>query len=178
MEKFTSLRIEHLVTNFDQAPPPDYDDYFADLDELDRQGSTGLNRILLYEGSRGCWWGEKHHCTFCGLNAQAMDFRAKSPEQVASELEYLSSRYNTSRFRLVDNIIDMKYVDGLFGQLAQQHIDLDVFMETKSNLNKRQIQTLARGWSQMHATWDRKLSAKHNSRKWIRASVLYRTFNV
>ncbi len=136
---------EQLVTKFDQAPPPDYDDYFADLDELDRQGSTGLNRILLYEGSRGCWWGENHHCTFCGLNAQAMDFRAKSPDQVAVELEYLSSRYDTSRFRLVDNIIDMKYVDGLFGQLAQRHVDLDVFMETKSNLNKRQIQTLAQG---------------------------------
>ncbi len=136
---------EQLVTTFDQAPPPDYDDYFAELDELDRQGSTGLNRILLYEGSRGCWWGEKHHCTFCGLNAQAMDFRAKSPAQVVTELEYLSSRYNTSRFRLVDNIIDMKYVDGVFGQLAQQHVDLDVFIETKSNLNKRQIQTLARG---------------------------------
>ncbi len=136
---------EQLMTKFDQAPPPDYDDYFAELDELDKQGSTGLNRILLYEGSRGCWWGEKHHCTFCGLNAQAMNFRAKSPDQVATELEYLSSRYDTSRFRLVDNIIDMKYVDGLFGQLAQRHVDLDVFLETKSNLNKRQIQTLAHG---------------------------------
>ena len=136
---------EQLVMKFDQAPPPDYDDYFVELAELDRQESTGLNRILLYEGSRGCWWGEKHHCTFCGLNAQAMDFRAKSPTQVATELEYLSSRYDTSRFRLVDNIIDMKYVDGLFGQLAQRHVDLDVFMETKSNLNKHQIQTLAQG---------------------------------
>jgi ribosomal peptide maturation radical SAM protein 1 len=136
---------EQLVMKFDQAPPPDYDDYFAELDEFDSQGSTGLNRILLYEGSRGCWWGEKHHCTFCGLNAQAMDFRAKSPAQVAVELEYLSSRYDTSRFRLVDNIIDMKYVDGLFRQLAQRQVDLDVYMETKSNLNKRQIQTLAQG---------------------------------
>ena len=136
---------DSLFTQFSELPPPDYDDYFAELHELARQGSTGLNRILLYEGSRGCWWGEKHHCTFCGLNAQAMEFRAKTPAQVASELDYLSSRYDTTRFRLVDNIIDMKYVDGLFGQLAQQHVDLDVFMETKSNLNKRQIQTLAKG---------------------------------
>ena len=60
----------------------------------DRPGS---NRILLYEGSRGCWWGEKHHCTFCGLNAQAMTFRAKSSEQVAQEMDGLSSRYNTTR---------------------------------------------------------------------------------
>ena len=134
-----------LFSEFQQTGPPDYDDYFEQLKVLEEQGSTGLNRILLYEGSRGCWWGEKHHCTFCGLNAQAMQFRAKSPSQVTQELDYLSSRYDTTRFRMVDNIIDMKYVDGLFGKFAQGHYDLDVFMETKSNLNKRQIQTLAQG---------------------------------
>ena len=74
-----------------------------------------------------------------------MTFRAKSPEQVTDELDYLSSRYETTRFRMVDNIIDMKYVDGLFGKFAEAHLDLDVFMETKSNLTKRQIQTLAQG---------------------------------
>lgn len=134
-----------LFSDFDRLGPPDYDDYFELVDELEGQGSTGLNRILLYEGSRGCWWGEKHHCTFCGLNAQSMQFRAKTPEQVAEELDVLSSRYNTTRFRMVDNIIDLKYIDRLFGKLAEDHVDFDVFMETKSNLSKRQIQSLARG---------------------------------
>ncbi|RMH10094.1 MAG: RiPP maturation radical SAM protein 1 [Nitrospirae bacterium] len=134
-----------LFTNFAAIGPPDYDDYFDTLQALEGQGSTGLNRILLYEGSRGCWWGEKHHCTFCGLNAQAMQFRAKSPEQVASEMDWLSSRYNTTRFRLVDNIIDLKYIDRLFGRFGEHHYDFDVFMETKANLTKRQIQTLAQG---------------------------------
>ncbi|MEK7300178.1 MAG: RiPP maturation radical SAM C-methyltransferase, partial [Nitrospirota bacterium] len=107
--------------------------------------AQGLDRILLYEGSRGCWWGEKHHCTFCGLNAQSMKFRAKSPDQAAREMTGLSSRYDTTRFRLVDNIIDMKYVENLFGQFAAAHCDLDVFIETKSNLQKSQIRTLAVG---------------------------------
>ncbi len=138
-------RSTKLFSSFSRMGPPDYDDYFEQLAELEKQGSTGLNRILLYEGSRGCWWGEKHHCTFCGLNAQSMQFRAKTPEQVTEELDYLSSRYETTRFRMVDNIIDMKYIDGLFGKFAEAHFDLDVFMETKSNLTKRQIQTLAQG---------------------------------
>lgn len=133
-----------LFTDFARTGPPDYDDYYRLLAEL---GATaqGLDRILLYEGSRGCWWGEKHHCTFCGLNAQSMKFRAKSPEQVARELTYLSHRYDTARFRLVDNIIDMKYIDQLFGKFAADHCDLDVFIETKSNLHKQQIRTLAAG---------------------------------
>ncbi|HEU4505702.1 MAG TPA: RiPP maturation radical SAM C-methyltransferase, partial [Nitrospira sp.] len=133
-----------LFTDFAKTGPPDYDDYYHLLAEL---GDTaqGLDRILLYEGSRGCWWGEKHHCTFCGLNAQSMKFRAKSPEQVASDMTYLSRRYDTARFRLVDNIVDMKYIDQLFGKFAADHCDLDVFIETKSNLQKAQIKTLALG---------------------------------
>jgi ribosomal peptide maturation radical SAM protein 1 len=133
-----------LFCDFAQTGPPDYDDYYHLLAELG-EAAQGLDRVLLYEGSRGCWWGEKHHCTFCGLNAQSMKFRAKSSEQVAQEMAALSRRYDTVRFRLVDNIIDMKYVDNLFGKLAADHCDLDVFIETKSNLQKSQIRTLAAG---------------------------------
>jgi ribosomal peptide maturation radical SAM protein 1 len=133
-----------LFSDFSKTGPPDYDDYYHLLAELGG-AAQGLDRILLYEGSRGCWWGEKHHCTFCGLNAQSMKFRAKSPEQVAKEMTYLSHRYDTARFRLVDNIIDMTYIDQLFGKFAANHCDLDVFIETKSNLHKNQIRTLAVG---------------------------------
>ncbi len=133
-----------LFADFAKTGPPDYDDYYHLLAELG-DAAQGLDRILLYEGSRGCWWGEKHHCAFCGLNAQSMKFRAKSPGQAAREMTALSSRYDTTRFRLVDNIIDMKYVENLFGQFAAAHCDLDVFIETKSNLQKSQIRTLAVG---------------------------------
>jgi len=135
---------EELFSDFARTGPPDYDDYYRLLAELG-EAAQGLDRILLYEGSRGCWWGEKHHCTFCGLNAQQMEFRSKSPEQVIQELAYLSDRYDTTRFRLVDNIIDMQYIDRLFGRLAADRCDLDVFIETKSNLHKSQIRTLAAG---------------------------------
>ncbi len=133
-----------LFTDFTKTGPPDYDDYYHLLAELG-ESAQGLDRVLLYEGSRGCWWGEKHHCTFCGLNAQSMKFRAKSSEQVVREMTYLSNRYDTARFRLVDNIIDMKYVENLFGKFAAEHCDLDVFIETKSNLHKSQIRMLAAG---------------------------------
>ncbi|MEO8046320.1 MAG: RiPP maturation radical SAM C-methyltransferase [Nitrospirota bacterium] len=135
---------QQLFSDFANTGPPDYDDYYHLLAELG-EAAQGLDRVLLYEGSRGCWWGEKHHCTFCGLNAQSMKFRAKSAEQVAREMAHLSSRYDTARFRLVDNIIDLKYIENLFGRFATDHCDLDVFIETKSNLQKSQIRTLAAG---------------------------------
>ncbi|HMS82478.1 MAG TPA: RiPP maturation radical SAM C-methyltransferase [Nitrospira sp.] len=143
-EKIMFSPCTSLFSDFAKTGPPDYDDYYQLLAELG-QTAQGLDRILLYEGSRGCWWGEKHHCTFCGLNAQSMKFRAKQPDQVLREIADLSQRYDAVRFRLVDNIIDMGYIENLFGKLAADHCDLDVFIETKSNLQKRQIKTLAAG---------------------------------
>lgn len=134
-----------LFADFHRTGPPDYDDYFQQLNTAAPSAGGDFGRILLYESARGCWWGEKHHCTFCGLNAQSMKFRAKKPEQVLEELRYLSSRYNATRFRFVDNIIDMAYIDSVFGKLAEERYDLEFFIETKSNLTKRQIHTLARG---------------------------------
>ncbi len=144
----TTLQYEQnpvLFADFQKMGPPDYDDYFQQLNAVHPTAGGDFSRILLYESARGCWWGEKHHCTFCGLNAQSMKFRAKKPEQVLEELQYLSSRYNATRFRFVDNIIDMAYIDSVFGKLAEKRYDLDIFIETKSNLAKRQIHTLAQG---------------------------------
>ena len=97
-----------------------------------------------------------------------MKFRAKSSDQAAREMAYLSSRYDTARFRLVDNIIDMKYIENLFGQFAADHCDLDVFIETKSNLQKSQIRTLAAGGVKCMQPGLESLSVS-NSRRWIRA---------
>ena len=46
-----------LFSDFAKTGPPDYDDYYHLLAELG-EAAQGLDRILLYEGSRGCWWGK------------------------------------------------------------------------------------------------------------------------
>lgn len=142
------IRFEESQENFNdfkQYGPPDYDDYMEQIREIDPQSPLLENPIILYETARGCWWGEKHHCTFCGLNASTMEFRARSMEQVHADLADLSKRYNSYRFRLVDNILEMKYIDGVFGEFAQNNYDLQFFIEVKSNLTKAQIKNLAHG---------------------------------
>jgi len=142
------IRFEENKENFNDFKkygPPDYDDYIEQIKEIDPQSPLLDNPIILYETARGCWWGEKHHCTFCGLNASTMEFRARSLEQVHADLADLSQRYNSYRFRLVDNILEMKYIDGLFGKFAQNNYDLQFFIEVKSNLTKAQIKNLAHG---------------------------------
>jgi len=127
--------------NLNDAPIPDYSDYF---NELEAAGLTGAVRPqLLFESSRGCWWGEKAHCTFCGLNGQLMKYRAKGPKQIKDELAAQSYRYKTLSFESVDNILDMNSFSDLLPQLAGAQSDLELFYEIKSSLTRDQVDKLA-----------------------------------
>jgi ribosomal peptide maturation radical SAM protein 1 len=128
------------VENMDSIPIPDYQDYFNAL----RQTSffKQLNPALLIETSRGCWWGVKSHCTFCGLNGANMNFRSKSAERVLEEIRFLQDRYQVRQFVAVDNIIDMRYFKDVLPSLAQKQLGVSLFYETKSNLSKEQVKLL------------------------------------
>jgi ribosomal peptide maturation radical SAM protein 1 len=134
-----------LVRDLDGLPDPDYDDFFASLGRLGRDRVLGDSMpLLLFESARGCWWGEKHHCTFCGLNANGMAYRSKSPERLHAELRRQSARYQIINFEGVDNILDMRYLDELCRPLIEERYDYQIFYEVKSNLKRAQLRTLAR----------------------------------
>lgn len=133
------------VRALDRLPDPDYDDYFATLFRLGHEKVVGEHRpLLLFESARGCWWGQKHHCTFCGLNANGMAFRSKPPQRVRDELRRLARRYQIVNFEAVDNIIDMRYLDELCRPLSEEHYDYQIFYEVKANLTRAQLRTMAR----------------------------------
>jgi len=100
--------------------------------------------LLVFESARGCWWGEKHHCTFCGLNALGMAYRSKSPKRVHEELRRQSARYQIANFEAVDNILDMRYLQELCRPLIEDRVDYSIFYEVKANLKREQLHTLAR----------------------------------
>ena len=81
------------ITDMDAVPAPNYDEYFAAVKRSPLV--PALHPSLLIETSRGCWWGAKAHCTFCGLNGATMTFRSKSAERVLGELEGFRTRYPT-----------------------------------------------------------------------------------
>jgi ribosomal peptide maturation radical SAM protein 1 len=76
-----------VTERLDDLPAPDYDEYFQRAEDLGILPRAGMRDVWLpIETGRGCWWGAKHHCTFCGLNGETMRFRAKSAERVLAEL--------------------------------------------------------------------------------------------
>ena len=129
------------VRDMDELPYPDYDDFFNQYEEAAFEKPT-KGGWLLFETSRGCWWGEKHHCTFCGLNGASLTFRSKSAERAIAELEYILDLYPHWRIAVVDNILDMRYFNTFIPMLTAKGWDLDLFYEVKANLQKRHIQQL------------------------------------
>ncbi|WP_410612647.1 RiPP maturation radical SAM C-methyltransferase [Amycolatopsis sp. lyj-109] len=124
----------------DDLPVPDYDEYF---ERAARAGLPTGHVALPFESARGCWWGAKHHCTFCGLNGTTMRFRAKSPDRVLGELDRQARRYRTFRFDAVDNIMEPGYLKTLVPALAEAGREYQIFYEVKANLTRAQLKLLA-----------------------------------
>lgn len=121
---------------------PDFDGYFERLEAS--QASSWVEPRLVVEGSRGCWWGEKHHCTFCGLNGSFMEFRSKSPAAFLAEIGALVQRHQILDLYLVDNILDMGYLNSLLPAVTEAGYDLRMFCEIKSNMRRPQLEALYR----------------------------------
>jgi len=130
--------------SLDSLPEPDYDDYFETLKLMNTKGYTlpSLPLFLPIETSRGCWWGAKSHCVFCGLNGERIGFRAKSPQQASQEFFSLAQRYNMSRFFAVDNILPLSYFDSLMPTLSKHPRDFFIHYEIKANLCRSQIKAM------------------------------------
>jgi ribosomal peptide maturation radical SAM protein 1 len=134
----TGLRNGSPCTDLDGLPTPDYADWYAAIDTYLPELSGQL--WVSYETSRGCWWGAKRHCTFCGLNGQGMGFRAKSPTRVLADLKALTHR--TQHVSMTDNIMPHGFHKTLAPLMAAELPDLHVFYEQKANLNFDQVNGL------------------------------------
>jgi ribosomal peptide maturation radical SAM protein 1 len=123
-------------------PFVEYDDYFERLDANRFAAQISPQVTIPFESSRGCWWGEKHHCTFCGLNGSSMTFRRFDPGRVFDELVYLARRYQRLDFNAADNILDRRAFDTLIPQLIEAACDFRLFYEVKANLRKSEVAQL------------------------------------
>lgn len=87
--------------------------------------------------------GEKHHCTFCGLNGSFMQFRSKSPDTFYEEIMELARRHRVLDMYLVDNILDMGYLTTVLPRIIDSGYDLRMHIEIKANMRRTQLRTLA-----------------------------------
>jgi ribosomal peptide maturation radical SAM protein 1 len=126
---------------------PEYADWFEQFEELTI--SEHILPELVIESSRGCWWGEKHQCTFCGLNGTGMTYRAKKPDVFVREVDELVRRHQVLDIVTIDNILPSDYLDTALPHLAATNLDIKFHYEIKANLHAEHIDTLraARVWA-------------------------------
>jgi ribosomal peptide maturation radical SAM protein 1 len=117
-----------------------YDSYFQRLIRLNLLEK--LNPWVPFESSRGCWYGQKTQCTFCGLH-ETMEFRSWKADAVLAELERLYSRYKIPRFYAVDLILPRDYLHSLLPEIAARGHDWIFFWEVKANMRREELEVLA-----------------------------------
>ncbi len=130
--------------NLEQLETPDYQQYYQQLADFlpDSQLIKHAEIWLPFETSRGCWWGEKSHCTFCGINGDLMGFRKKSPEKSIMELKKLFKQHCSPNICMIDNIMPHNYFKDFLPMLANSGLEMNIFYEQKSNLKYWQVEKL------------------------------------
>ena len=88
-----------LTKDLNKCLLPDYDDfipYIEQIPESIRIGTFGRLKehefMIMMEGSRGGWWGQKHPCTFCTLTGEKNEYRTKTPQRVFDEMTTLMKK--------------------------------------------------------------------------------------
>ena len=118
----------------------DYDDFLSSVNSK----CPGVVPELFFETSRGCWWGERAHCTFCGINGTTMTFRAMSAENAIAQFSELFEKYpNVQRFTAVDNILEPSYYSTVF-PFVKAPEGATIFYETRVIEDDEQMRVLAR----------------------------------
>ena len=142
-----------LTKDMDTVPTPDYDAFYELFlripDEQRKQMYVNLNgryseMTLLMEGSRGCWWGEKRPCTFCGLNGIKNVYRRRSAKRIFHEMERQVQRYHTAQVEFTDNVLPTRKPDDLLSMMEQSPLAFHAFAEVKPLLKEAEMLALRR----------------------------------
>jgi ribosomal peptide maturation radical SAM protein 1 len=133
---------------------PDYRSFVASFQEKRERASDSVgtkgdlidgigNPILFFETSRGCWWGERSHCTFCGLNGETLSFRSMSPDIALRQFQSVFQFAPWClEFECTDNIMPKNYLKDVFPFLDPP-AGSSMFYEVKVPISEKDMQVLA-----------------------------------
>jgi magnesium-protoporphyrin IX monomethyl ester (oxidative) cyclase len=128
--------------SIDTEVPLDYDGFLATLEQNFPTG--GIEPALLFETSRGCWWGERAHCTFCGLNSDSMGYRSMSPDKALALIRSMFAYApRVRRLECVDNIMPRSYLQQVFPYIDAP-AGMTIFYEVKADLSEADLAVLSK----------------------------------
>lgn len=118
----------------------DFDSYFHRVS--DNKLLTAHGVWIPFESSRGCWYGEKAQCTFCGLN-EIIQYRERGDNGLMTELEHYQDKYGVKNFFAVDLIMPRSFFSRFLPDVEKAEKGWTIFYEIKSNMRRTEIEQLA-----------------------------------
>ena len=140
-----------MTKDMDTVATPDYRDFFEEV-RLEASGFYGeipvyyaqtYENTVFLEGSRGCWWGAKHPCSFCGLNGLNNVYREKTPQKLYDEIREMTTRYPGVNIQLSDNVLSQNMIRELLPMLAADSESYQILAEIKTNMKPAEVKALA-----------------------------------
>jgi len=137
------------VENLEDIPVPDYDDYFNLLKSF--KPDKTFFPTLPAEISRGCWWkgafadeDKNSGCAFCNLNLQWKGYRSKNPDQVVTEIDHLTTKYQSLSVAFMDNLVPVKTSSEIFNKLSKLEKDFHLFCEIRATTPRHVLESMER----------------------------------
>lgn len=128
--------------DINKSPTPVFDDYFRDLAQLfAAEGIKIRPSFLPLDSSRGCWWGQKHHCAFCGIRSGEMPFRYKHVSRFKEQVCEIRDAYGYRNVRISDYILPRQYNTPEAVEILKE-AECNFSSEMKSNLKRIDTQRL------------------------------------
>ena len=125
----------------EQIADPDPSDYYERM-KRSRLHRASVKKYFL-ESSRGCWKGQKQHCSFCGLNGGRIAYRCKAPERVLAELRRGYREFGCRIFLTSDTVLDLNRMRVPLRTFGEETSDTVISFETVSTLTEEQVRFLA-----------------------------------
>ena len=129
------------LADLSEAPLPDYDEYFERCDQIGFEEK--YPKFVLVETARGCFWGVKNHCIFCGLLGERPSYTVRPPKKVIEDIDALTRKYGTHRVMFVDLIMNTKYFHEVFEWMAADERSFRFFCELKPDIKREHLKTLS-----------------------------------
>lgn len=118
-----------------------FDSYFERIKDNKILNTFGV--WVPFESSRGCWYGEKAQCTFCGLN-EIIQYRERGSVGLLDELKHYADKYSVDNFFAVDLIMPRSFYSDFLPEIVESQRDWTIFYEIKSNMKRHEIELLGK----------------------------------
>ncbi len=131
-----------LEMDLNLVPTPDYDDFAQLCDE--RKFMHNEKPRVFFEMSRGCYWGQKKRCIFCGQSSETLIFRKKNHERIVTELRKIVNKYPAFALSASDESVDERTLEALIEALSTLERKPEiVYLQVRPDIDVKMLEKLA-----------------------------------